>query len=318
MTDKEQYRAICADESSIPLYSRDWWLDCVCGSRHWDVLLYRNKEAVEAAMPFYSPLKKTILMPAFTQTMGIWFNPEFENPNYSKNLLRKQLICNYFIKYLPAHSFFLQHFHSSFTDWLPFYWNGYRQTTRYNYILPDIKNTDALYSRLGGDIKRNIAKAQKKYGVEIRREVSPDLFMEHYSMVFNRQGLQVYQPKVLKKIIETCLNRKQGDIWGAFDEHNRLHAAVFVVWQNDCAYYIASGSNPELRKSGAHACALWKAIVDVSKHVQAFELSGTMLSGVEHFFREFGTVQLPYHVISKGKWGLRKRILLKMALMKKG
>jgi len=319
MTDKERYRELCAKELSIPIYSRDWWLDCVCGEDRWEVLLYcsdRDSEAVEAAMPFYSPLKNIITMPAHTQTMGIWFNPEFENPKYSENQYRKQLICKFFIEHLPACSFFLQNFHSSFTDWLPFYWKGFQQTTRYNYVLQDIKDTNALYNRLGDDIKRNIAKAKKKYGIKIRRYVSIDLFMEHNHLTFNQKGMKTYYPETLRKIIETCLSRRQGDFWGAYDEQNCLHATVFIAWQSDCAYYIAAGNNPKLKKSGAHACTLWQAIVDLSEEVQMFDFSGSMLSGIEHFFREFGTVQLPYFTISKGKMSLMKKILLKIKTLK--
>ena len=165
MTDKERYRKLCAYEPSIPIYSRDWWLDCVCGENNWDVLLYQNGEDIEAIMTYYSPIKKIITMPAHTQSMGIWFNPESEIQKYSDNLYRKQLICNFFIENLPSHSFFLQQFPLSFTDWLPFFWHGFKQTTRYNYILPDIQDTKILYDRLGGDIKRNITKAQEKYGI---------------------------------------------------------------------------------------------------------------------------------------------------------
>ena len=255
-------------------------------------------------------------MPAHTQTMGIWFNPESENPKYSDNLYRKQLISKFFIGYLPAHSFFLQHFHSSFTDWLPFYWCGFQQTTRYNYILPDISDTGIVYNHLKDNIKRNIAKAQKKYGIEIRRNVSLDLFMEHYHLTFKQKGMKVYQPEILRKIIEVCLSRKQGDIWGAFDEQNRLYATVFIAWQNDSAYYVAAGNNPQFKKTGAYAYTLWKAIIDLSGQVKMFDFSGSMLSGVERFFREFGAVQLPYHVISKGKMDIVKRILLKIESLK--
>ena len=250
-------------------------------------------------------------MPDYTQTLGIWFNPETENPKYSENLYRKQLICKFFIEHLPAHSSFLQNFHSSLTDWLPFYWNGFQQTTRYNYIL-DIKNTDVLYENLGGDIKRNIAKAQKKSGIEIRRNIPLDLFMEHYYLTFKQKNMKVYQPEMLIKIIKTCLSRGQGDFWSAFDEQNNLHATVFIAWQNNCAYYIAAGTNPALKKSGAHAYTLWKAILDLAEQAEVFDFSGSMLCGVEHFFREFGTVQQPYFVISKGKMNLIKKITLKI------
>jgi len=316
MTDKELYRELCAKEPSIPIYSRDWWLDCVCGENTWDVILYWNKENIEAAMPFYYPKKNIITMPAHTQTMGIWFNPELQNPKYSENLYRKQLICKFFIERLPTHSFFLQHFHSSFTDWLPFYWNGFQQTTRYNYILPDITDTRSVYNNLRDNIKRNIAKAQKKYGLKIQKNVSIDLFIEHYCLTFNQKGIKAYQPEILRKIIETCLSRKQGDFWGAFDEQNRLHVAIFIAWQDDYAYYIASGNNPELKKSGAHAYILWKIIVEMAGQIKTFDFSGSILPGIEHFFREFGTVQLPYFAISKGKMNFIKRFFLKIKTLK--
>ena len=310
---KENYRKLCKEETTIPLYSQDWWLDCVCGESKWNVLLVETQgKQIEAAMPFYMPHKGIIRMPDFSQSMGIWFNPAFEKINYTKNLYRKQQICDFFIKNLPKHKTFFQGFHYSFSDWLPFYWNGFKQTTRYTYILHDIKDTDLLYNSFSINIKRNIAKAKKKYMIEIQRNIPVDLFIEQYSMTFKRQGLESHQPQILKKIIETCLLRQQGDIWGAYDEHNRLHASVFIVWQNDCAYYIAAGSNPQLRKSGAHAYVLWKAITDLSKQVKTFDFEGSMLLGIEHFFREFGAIQYPYFFISKGKINLFQKVFLKL------
>ncbi|GHT08829.1 hypothetical protein FACS189432_01430 [Bacteroidia bacterium] len=312
MTDKEKYRILCSKELSIPIYSRDWWLDCVCGENSWDVLLYNKGEEIEALMPFYSPAKGIITMPAFTQTMGIRFNPKFEDTKYSKNLYRKQQICTHFIERLPSHQYFLQNFHYSFTDWLPFYWKGFRQTTRYNYVLPDISHLDELWKNLSDNIRRNIRKAKDKYKLEVKRNVSIDLFMEINAQTYKRQQKKVYQPEVLKKLIDTVLTRNQGDIWGAFDENGRLHAAVFVVWQKNCAYYIAGGGDSELRQSGAHALAMWEAISDVSKVSDSFDFEGSMIQGVEHFFREFGAQQMPFFTISKGKMNFWKKIVLKI------
>ncbi|MDR2691287.1 MAG: GNAT family N-acetyltransferase, partial [Dysgonamonadaceae bacterium] len=79
MTEKEKYRMLCSNEQSIPVYSRGWWLDCVCGESGWDVLLCIKNGEIEAAMPYYVPCKGIISMPLYTQTMGIWFNPAFED-----------------------------------------------------------------------------------------------------------------------------------------------------------------------------------------------------------------------------------------------
>jgi hypothetical protein len=312
MTNKEKYKTLCAVDLSIPLYSMDWWLDTVCRENNWDVLLYEREDKIEASMPFYSPCKGMITMPAYTQTMGIWFNPEFEDKKYSKNLHRKQLICMYFIEHLPANNYFLQNFHYSFTDWLPFYWKGYRQTTRYNYVIPNTGNSDELWNNLSGDIKRNIAKARKKYHIEIRKNISIDLFMELNRQTYERQNMKAFESEILEKIIAASRKRNQGDIWGAFDDRGRLHVAVFVVYQGNCAYYIASGSNPLLRKSGAHAFVLLEAIKEASKKVDSFDFAGTMLEGIEHFFRSFGATQMPYCTISKGKMNLMKKVFIKV------
>jgi len=303
MTDKERYRALCAKEQSIPIYSMDWWLDCVCGENKWDVLLYcsdSKPEAIEAAFPFYSPYKKGITMPAFTQTMGIWFNPDFENENYSKNLLRKQNICEQLIRRLPEHTYLVQNFHHSFTDWLPFYHGDYQQTTRYTYIIPDIGNETLVWENFSKEMKKNIEKAHTKYKVIVKKGISTEDFLWLNEQIFKRRGKTGIKLDVLKKIIEYNRTEGRGDIWGAYDEQNQLHAAQFIVWQENVAYCIAGGSNPDFRKSGAHALVMWEVIRFASTVSRSFDFAGSMMKGVEYFNRGFGAIQKPYFTISKG------------------
>jgi hypothetical protein len=316
MTDKERYRELCVNEPSIPIYSRDWWLDCVCGEEKWDVLLYRNGENIEAAMPYYIPCKGIISMPLYTQTLGIWFNPIFKDQYYSRDLYRKQTICKDFIVRLPVHGYFLQNFHYSFTDWLPFYWNRFRQTTRYTYVLPDIKNPNELRNSFSNNILQNIHKAKNKYQLTVKRNVPTDLFLEINTQTYQRQGMKPYHHEMLRKLIELSRSRNLGDIWGAFDQAGQLHAAIFVVWQENCAYYIAGGSDSLGRKSGAHLLVLWEAICDTSNFSTSFDFEGSMILGVERVFRSFGAIQKPYFVIEKGKMNLIKRIRLKIKFLK--
>jgi len=310
MSGKERYRILCKNELSIPIYSRDWWLDCVCGESSWDVLLCSKNEEIEAAMPYYVPCKGIISMPIYTQTMGIWFNPAFEDKQYSRNLFRKQAICEEIIMRLPAHDYFLQNFHYSFTDWLPFYWQGFRQTTRYTYVLPDIGNPNELWNKLSENISRNIQKAKNKYQLTVRQDVPTDLFLKINAQTYQRQGMKSYHPE-LEKLIGLSRNRNQGDIWGAYDEENRLHAAVFVTWQENCAYLTAGASDDAFRKSGGQALALWTAINDLSGQVHSFDFEGSMIRGVERFYREFSAQQVPFFMIEKGKMDLLKRIRMR-------
>ncbi len=213
---------------------------------------------------------------------------------------------------MPSHRYFLQNFHYSFTDWLPFYWKGYQQTTRYNYILPDISNLDELGKNLGKGARNSLHCAGDKYHLVVKRNVSADSFMEIVTQTYKRQRLNTYEPVILRNLVDLVISRNQGDIWGAYDESGQLHAVEFIVWQDSCAYAIAGGSNTKLRRSGGKALTMWEAIRDVSKVSAAFDFEGSMVKGIEFFFREFGAIQKPYFSISKGKMNISDKIIVRI------
>ena len=83
------------------------------------------------------------------------------------------------------------------------------------------------------------------------------------------------------------------------DSQGRVHAAVYVAWADNTAYYLMGGSEPHLRGSGAQLLALWEAIIFSSSVVKRFDFEGSMLPQVEHGFRGFGAKQRPYFSIAK-------------------
>ena len=165
MTNKEKYQALCNREPSIPLFSRCWWLDTVCGKNHWDILLVEENGKITAAMPLYIPHRGVISMPQFTQTMGPWFATVSEDTKYTTRLSRRQDICKTFVDSLRIYTYFLQNFSYEVTDWLPFYWNGYSETTRYTYLLSQIKEESTILENMSPNIRRNISKARDKYHI---------------------------------------------------------------------------------------------------------------------------------------------------------
>ena len=310
MTNKDKYRSLCRTEPDIPLFSRDWWLDAVCKGK-WDVLLCEEKGRIRAAMPLYLPLPKIVSMPPCTQTMGVWFAKESDDAKYATVLGKRQEICKAFIEELKKYTAFLQNFHYGITDWLPFYWAGYRQTTRYTYLLHDIRQTEGLRTNMSVHLRRNIAKA-KKHCLAIKQGIPAEDFLRVHSLSFERQGRKPVHVDTLERLINVCRARNQGDLWGAYDEAGHLHAVAFVVWQESSAWYLAGGADPVFRDSRAHALVLWEAIQTVSAYTDRFDFEGSMLPGVERFFREFGAVQTPYFTISRGKISLWDKALIKL------
>lgn len=310
---KEKYHLLCNTEASIPIFSRDWWLDAVCGKEKWEILLVEEKERIKAAMPLYIPCRRTVSMPSYTQTMGPWFAPESDDTKYTKALGRRQALSKQLLENLHPFPYFLQNFHYGITDWLPFYWEGYRQTTRYTYLLKDIKNPDMIWENMSSNIRRNITKAKGNYPITVKKGISVEEFLQVQAKTFERRHTVNYEDtEILKKLIAMCRERNQGDLWGGYDKQGRLHAAAFIVWQESSAWYLAGGGDPALRESGAHSLILWECIRYVSQFTNTFDFEGSMIPGVERFFREFGAIQTPFFTITRGKSSLLNRACLKI------
>lgn len=166
---------------------------------------------------------------------------------------------------------------------------------------------------MSSNIRRNITKAKEKYHITVKKGISIEDFLLVQAQTFERQQVTNKEDtKVLIKLIDTCRKRNQGDVWGGYDEQGRLHAAAFIVWQESSAWYLAGGGNPALRESGAHSLILWECIRYVSQYTNTFDFEGSMIPGVERFFREFGAIQTPFFTITKGKLSLLNKACLKI------
>jgi hypothetical protein len=85
----------------------------------------------------------------------------------------------------------------------------------------------------------------------------------------------------------------------AVDEADRLHAVAYGVWDEQGAYYLLGGGDPELRNSGATSLLLWELILRAREVTDVFDFEGSMIEPLERFFRSFGARQTPYLYVSR-------------------
>ena len=85
----------------------------------------------------------------------------------------------------------------------------------------------------------------------------------------------------------------------AVDSRDRVHAASYIAWDDDCAYYLMGGANPTLRSSGAQSLVAWESIRYAATAAKMFDFEGSMIEPIERFFRAFGAEQTPYYVAVK-------------------
>lgn len=280
------------------IFSRSWWLDAVAPNA-WGEARIEKGGLLYARMPYVLKKKfglRIIDMPPLTQTLGPWLRTY---PGKYANLLaeEKELVTE-LIEQLPTFDIFQQNFHYSITNWLPFYWRGFQQTTRYTYILDDLNDLNRIWEGFEKKIRTSLRRAEKL--VAVRDDLDLDRFMALNDMVFARQGRKApYSRSVVERLDEACRLRNCRRIFGAQDSAGRIHAAVYIVWDEESAYYLMGGSNPDLRDSDASSLCLWEAIKFSSGVTRAFDFEGSMLENVEAFFRAFGGRQKPYFQIRK-------------------
>lgn len=310
VNNKEKYRYFCKTEISIPIFSKDWWLDAVCGENNWDAAIVEKGGEIVASMPYMFRKKYCLTicdMPQLTQTLGPWLKTS--KAKYAKQLSNQKKIMGELIKQLPIFDFFAQNFHYSVINWLPFYWNGFEQTTRYTYVIDEISSEKSLWSGFLPNIRTDIKKAENRFNLIVKTDIDIEQFLNINELTFASQKKKMpYSRNLVRRIENACINNNCRKIFYAQDKERKIHAAIYIIWDANSAYYIMGGGDPDLRNSGATSLCIWEAIKFSSTVTKKFDFEGSMIEPVERFFRAFGAKQAPYLSITKTNSRLLKFI----------
>ncbi len=282
------------------LFQQPWWLDAVAPNQ-WDEVTVKRGGEIVARLPYVIKKRKglTILsMPQLTQTLGPWLRPS--KAKYAKQLSEQKDLMTELIQKLPRFDYFFQNFHYSITNWLPFYWQGFEQTTRYTYVLENLSDSQKMWDGMLPKIRTDIKKAQNRFGLGIRTDLGVDAFLDMNELTFTRQGMKLpYSRDFVRRLDHACETHNARRVFFAQDKDSRIHAAVYTVWDENSAYYLMGGSDPDMRNSGANSLCMWEAIKFASTVTKKFDFEGSMIEPVERFFRAFGAKQIPYFHITK-------------------
>jgi lipid II:glycine glycyltransferase (peptidoglycan interpeptide bridge formation enzyme) len=299
VTNKEKYKEFCQKEKDMPIFSRDWWLDSVCGENNWDVGLFEKGGEIWASLPYQKTKKaifEIITMPILTQTMGIYIKYPPKQKYYKKLSWEKEVMENLILN-LPKIDSFSQNFHHVITNWLPFYWAGFEQSTRFTYIIENISIED-LEKNFATDIRRRRRKANE-LGIEIIESEDIKTFYKLNTMTFIRKNINIsYSFEFVKNLFEKC--KQNGAVKMYFAKYqDKIIAVNFLVYDDKTVYYLMGGIHPDFKDLGAMDAIQFKSIKFALESGRAFDFEGSMVESIEKYFRSFGAVQKPYFTISK-------------------
>lgn len=289
------------------IYCYSWWLKNLSGN-DIKIAIIRDKGEILAGIPLpYYSTKKIHLTP-LTQTIGILFH-NMEIFRLSKRLEREKEYTNCLLDFIePNINEYSMQFCNNYTYWLPFYWRGYSQTTRYSYVIDySGKTIDDIWANVSESHRRNIKKA-KKSGVKIQQIQDIKGFYKLNKKIFVHQNMKIpYSFEFLKKVDAVLNKQRKRTIMGAFDNSGTLIAASYFIHNDKTAYYLMGGGIPEERRNGSQLLTLWTGIEYFIDKCGSFDFEGSMIENIEFNFRKFGADPKPYFLIHNIKPSVFKR-----------
>lgn len=287
---------------NCPIFYQAWWLNVVCGKGRWKVCTAFNKDGKPVGVLVY-PLQKIagldiIRTPPFTPYLGVWLDYSGCNErNVSRYSFENEAISS-LVKQLPKVVWYHQVHPFQLENWLPFYWNGFRQTTRYTYVFEKI-DIEKINAGLREDVRNKLRKADSM-GLRVIDTDDIEVFIRVLNHTFKRQGLPNHtNNQLFRQLHDAIQERQSGKIFLASDAGGDIHAALYMIWDNNSAYCWQLGANTSLRKSGAVQLLIWHSIKEASKIVETYNFEGSILPHIEPVFRAFGAARKPVFQIRK-------------------
>jgi len=279
------------------IFAKSFWLDAV-GSKYDILGCFDKGDRLVAGMPITQSGSGYVTMPKLTQTLGIILS-DFSSMKYVKKISKEKDIIMEFVDNLPKLKNFDCGFHYNFSNWMPFMWKGYKQQTRYTYVIEGIKNIEKVRGEFADNTKSVIVKSIRNN----LRVVDNLTLSDMYSMLkktFERQNMMVPFNFDWFKSFDEIINKNNArKMLFTLDEQNNLHAALYLVYDKNSAYYLLGGADPEFRSSGAMYLNVFEAIKYSANFTDKFDFEGSIVPQIESMFRSFGATQKQYFRISK-------------------
>jgi len=302
MINKQRYEIFCDEHPEIPLFMQAWWLNAVCvEGKLWDVLLYEENGKIVGVMPYHLLKKwgfKIILQPQLTQYNGVWIDYPEDIKLHKRYSFEKRVMKNLIdqLENLKV-SYYSQSFHHSFTNWQPFYWRDFEQTTRYTYQIKYLSNLEKILTDFDYS-KRTRVTNEERFFVDFL--LTPeDFYIFHKRTLLQRNSVIEYSEKLLVSICNEAKNRNQGQIIALKDENDKLCSTIFLAWDSNNAYNLITSIDFLSKSRTASTKMFWEAIKFVSDKAKVFDFEGSMIEGVAQSFQQFGAEQVPYFNITK-------------------
>lgn len=274
--DKPRWDECIIEAKNGLVYAQSWFLDIV--SPEWEALI---EDDYEFLMPLPAKRKlifSYLIQPRFTQQLGV----------FSKSEISQEKVQQ-FVKAIPL-KFIWRDINFNNNDINAFSGNNFQ--FRKNFELSLDMDYKSIFEGYNENTRRNIGKA-KNGKVLLEETLLPDDFLERYTLhaKVKPDTITYFQ---LKKIIQTSLINKSGELIITRDNHGHVTAGAFFIKSDNRLIYLTSFTTDEGQKTSAMFLIIDYMINKNINKPLCFDFEGSMIAGIARFFGGFGAVEKSY------------------------
>ncbi|MEE9438607.1 MAG: hypothetical protein V3V14_06365 [Saprospiraceae bacterium] len=284
----------------VPVFYRDWYLDAVT-DKNWDVVIVEKNNRISGAYIYSLSSKlgiKYILNPQLCPYTG----PIFFQKNNQSDILVDML------SQLPKHVLIIQD-----------YWHqnvlGDVTVTnlkrkKHTYIIDKRVKSEELSKKLSNDYRRKIKKATKKLTYN---EIDDFELMINFAIKsFDRKKVNFpYQKSLCMAMDKAVIQYGKRKIVKCTDEDDNIVAMGYFLSDNNWVYNLINAVTTDYRHNGMNLI-IWNEIEAALKNGKSFDFEGSMIPGVENFYKRFCGQKTAYC-----SYGYSKNKIIDLVLMLK-
>lgn len=287
-------------EPQLGVFVSEKWLS-IYGEQLQVVGIYKDEHQLIGGF-CYLKIKKWgfdfIKLPPYTPHCCLFFGSGSKN-NAARSTSLKELmneVCNYLEKEKSALTILA--FPSQVVDLQPFIWQKYKVVPNYTYRIDLSPTIEEIQTHFDPKNRNAINKALKEEVELAYNSLSNEELYRFFKNHLKTAGANVYERELKGIFSEFSENANSFSVQAR--KKNQLLGTVFCVVDKNTCYYLLGGVDKNSGVAGINNVLVLKSIEKARElGCRVFDFEGSMLKGVEKFFRSFGGELVPYYTVNK-------------------
>jgi lipid II:glycine glycyltransferase (peptidoglycan interpeptide bridge formation enzyme) len=309
-TDIHHFAAIAGP--AIGVFGSKKWL-AVYGEKLSCVGIYRDGQQMSGGFCYYRSSKfglRFAKLPPYTPHCGLFFISEGKN-SASIHTATKEILSE-MVSFLTRqrNAITILAFPAEIKDMQPFIWKKFKVVPNYTYRIGLSRSMEEIRSDFSSKNRNAISRALKENVIVEKNVMRPQELYDFFRSALIAAGANVYSNELYKIFHEFADGNNSFSLQATLN--GQRQGAVFCVMDEKNCYYLLGGVEKHAGIPGVNNLLVQQSIEEArNRGCLIFDFEGSMLPGVEKFFRSFGGELVPYYTVNRAILPLEMLLKLK-------